>query len=62
MEDEPEQEALFYVEGPDERGCVWIHGANKNDPWTHNLGPCRKVGEALSRWLGSVDFEEMEAR
>jgi len=24
MEDEPQQEALFYIEGPDERGCVWM--------------------------------------
>ena len=62
MEDEPEQEALFYIEGPDERGCVWIHGANSRDPWTQNLGPCRKVAEALTQWLGSVDFDEIEAR
>jgi hypothetical protein len=26
MQGEPEQEALFYIEGADERGCVWIHG------------------------------------
>jgi hypothetical protein len=32
MQDEPEQEALFEIEGPDERGCVWIHGANSRDP------------------------------
>jgi len=62
MEDELEQEALFYIEGPDERGCVWIHGTNSNDPWTQNLGPCRKVAEVMSQWLGSVDFDEIEAR
>jgi len=62
QEDQPEQEALFYIEGPDERGCVWIHGANSNDQWTQNLGPCRKVAEALSQWLGSIDFDEIDAR
>ena len=25
MEDEPGQDALFYLEGPDEDGCVWIN-------------------------------------
>jgi hypothetical protein len=24
MRDEPEQKALFHIEGPDEDGCVWI--------------------------------------
>ena len=61
-EDQPEQEALFYIEGPDERGCVKMDGANSNDPWTHNLGPCRKVGEVLSQWPGSVNFDEGDAR
>ena len=58
--DELEQEALFYVEGPDERGCVWMHGANSRNPWSQNLGSCRKVAEVLSQWLGSVDFDELE--
>ena len=56
--DGPEQEALFYIEGPDERGCAWIHGANSKGPWIHNLGPRAKVAEALFQWLGSIDFEE----
>jgi len=60
MEDEPEQEALFYIEGPDERGCVWIHGAISRDPWAQNLGPANKVAEVLSQWLGSIDHEEQE--
>jgi hypothetical protein len=62
MEKEPEQEALFYIEGPDEDGCVWIYGANTSDPWAQNLGPCRKVAEVFSQWLGSVDFDEVETR
>jgi hypothetical protein len=55
---EPEQEALFYIEGPDERGCVWIHGANSRDAWSQNLGPEHKVVETLSQWLASIDDGE----
>ena len=56
--DEPEQEALFYIEGPDERGCVWAHGTDASDPWTHNLGPQQKVAAVLSQWLASTDGGE----
>jgi hypothetical protein len=28
MHDEPEQEALFEIEGLDERECVWIHSTD----------------------------------
>jgi hypothetical protein len=57
-DDEPEQEALFYIEGPDERGCVWMHGAISKDPWAQNLGPAGKVAEVLSQWLASIDDAE----
>jgi hypothetical protein len=60
MEVEPEQEVLFYIEGPDERGCVWIHGTSSRDPWSQNLGPCRKVAEVLSQWLGEIDALETD--
>jgi len=56
--DEPEQEALFYIEGPDERGCVWMHGTSSRDPWSQNLGPSNKVAEVLSQWLGSIDYDD----
>jgi hypothetical protein len=59
---EPEQDALFYIEGPDERGYVWMHGANSRDPWAHNLGPAPKVAAVLSQWLGSLDYDEVENR
>jgi hypothetical protein len=55
---EPEQEALFYVEGPDERGCVWMHGTSSADSWAYNLGPPQKVAEVMSQWLGSIDYDE----
>ena len=58
MDDEPEQDALFYIEGPDERGCVWIHSANSAHPWSQNLGPRQKVAQVLSEWLASIDYEE----
>ena len=62
MDDGPEQEALFHIEGPDERGCVWIHGTNSRDPWSQNLGPCRKVAEVLSQWLGEIDALENDTK
>ncbi|MGZ2411976.1 hypothetical protein ACUXST_001397 [Sphingomonas sp. F9_3S_D5_B_2] len=49
--EQAEQEALFYIEGPDERGCVWMHGTSSSDPWAENLGPQDKVAEVLSHWL-----------
>jgi hypothetical protein len=38
MEDEPEQDALFELEGADEDGCVWICSAKGRDDWCRNLG------------------------
>ena len=60
MQEEPEQKALFYIEGPDERGCVWVHGTSSADPWAQNLGPADKVAEVLSQWLGTIDHHEQE--
>lgn len=60
MRDESEQEAQFYIEGPDERGCVSAHGTSSADPWTRNLGPAAKVTEVLSQWLGSIDYDDVE--
>jgi hypothetical protein len=62
MDDGPDQEGLFYIEGPDERGCVWMHGSSSRDPWAQNLGPAAKVAEVLFQWLGSIDYDEVEAR
>lgn len=56
--DNPEQRALFYIEGPDERGCVWMHGASSADPWARNIGPADKVAEVLSQWLAFLDDME----
>lgn len=58
VENEPEQNALFQIEGPDEDGCVWICSVEGRDVWCQNLGPTEKVSEVLSQWLGSIDHEE----
>jgi hypothetical protein len=54
MDDEPEQDALFEIEGPDEDGCVWICSAKGREDWCRNLGPADKVAEVLSQWLAAV--------
>jgi len=58
MEDEPPQDALFQIEGPDEDGCVWACSAEGRDIWCHNLGPREKVAEVLREWLESADNRE----
>jgi len=55
VDDGPEQDALFYIEGPDEDGCVWICSADVPGQWCHNMGPADKVAEVLSQWLASID-------
>ena len=57
--DDPDRDALFYIEGPDERGCVWIHGANSANPWSQRLGPQDRVVHVLSRWLNTIKFDEI---
>lgn len=65
MKDEPEQEALFQIEGPDEDGCVWIcspHGdePHVHDTWCRNLGPKDKAAEIMCQWLGSIGYGECD--
>ena len=57
IEEGPEQESLFYIEGPDEDGCVYISSSELGQ-WCHSLGPTEKVVEALSQWLASLDDAE----
>lgn len=57
-DDEPDQSALFEIEGPDEDGCVWICSAEGRDVWCQNLGPRGRVAEKLSEWLSSIDYLE----
>ena len=55
---EPEQDALFQIEGPDEDGCVCICSAASRDVWCQKLGTAEKAAEVVSQWLGSIDYGE----
>jgi hypothetical protein len=56
---DPEQEALFDIEGPDEDGCVWACSpSGRRDVWCQKLEPAEKVAEKLSQWLASYDDGE----
>ena len=55
---EPEQAALFEIEGPDEDGCVWACAPQGPQVWCRNLGPKDKVIEVLLRWLAEVGSSE----
>jgi hypothetical protein len=61
MDDEPERGALFYIEGPDEEGCVWISSTDAGG-WHFNLGPTVKVAGVLSQWLASIYDAERNYR
>ena len=54
MDDEPHEEALFQIEGPDEDDCVWVCSTKGRGDWCHNLGRKNKVADALVEWLGSI--------
>lgn len=56
--EEPQQDALFQIEGPDEDGRVWACSPDGRDVWCQNLGPKEKVVQMLSQWLASVDADE----
>ena len=58
MGEEPEPDALFYIEGPDEDGRVWICSADVPGQWCHDLGSADKVAEVLAQWLASVNDGE----
>lgn len=60
LEEEPAQEALFQLEGPDEDGCVWACSPRGRDIWCQNLGPAEKVADVMSQWLRSFDHDEEE--
>jgi hypothetical protein len=53
MDDQPEGNARFSVQGPDVNGCVWI-SSTAIIGWQHNLGPADKAAEILSKWLASL--------
>jgi hypothetical protein len=56
--DEPEQGALFEIEGPDEDACVWLVAGKGADAVVVNLGPREAVATKLADWLAEIDFGE----
>lgn len=58
MDNEPEQGALFEIEGPDEDACVWLVAGKGENAVVVNLGPREAVATTLADWLASIDFGE----
>lgn len=58
MDTEPEQDALFQIEGPDEDGCVWICAPTGRDVWCRNVGPRDNMAEIVSQRLGQIEYQE----
>lgn len=54
MTDTDESRVLFAIDGPDDRGNVWMRSWVGPGIWQHNLGPYDKVAEALSDWLAAA--------
>jgi len=56
MDDQPEQEALFCIEGPrrarDERECVWMHGTNSRDRWSQAMRQRTTQSPRTPPWVG----------
>ena len=59
-DDGPEQEALFELQGPDDDGCVRACSPAGRDVWCQNLGQVAKVAGVMSKWLGSIDYDEQD--
>jgi len=60
MENEPEQDSLFEIDGPDDEGNVWIVSPEGRNVWSVNLGPQNKVAEVMSDWLAQIDYGKNE--
>lgn len=51
MKNETDPDAAFDLEGPDERGDVWVSGHEGRQPWRRNLGPADTVADKFITWL-----------
>lgn len=58
MDNEPAQEALFQIEGPDEDGSVWAYSPAGREVWCQNVGPVDKVRVVLAEFLASMEQDE----
>jgi hypothetical protein len=54
----PEQGALFEIEGPDEDFCVWLVSGTRPDAVVVNHGPREAVAIKLADWLAEIDIGE----
>ena len=62
MENEPDQQALFELQGPDHDGYVWACSPAGRDVWCQNLGAVAKVSEVMSQWLRSINYDEVDGQ
>ncbi len=53
-----DEKTLFTIEGPDAEDLVWVVSADTANPWSHKLGSTDRVAQALSQWLGSIDYRD----
>jgi hypothetical protein len=54
--------ASFELQGPDENGDAWACSPEGRGVWCRNLGPWEEAAAVMSQWLGSLDFDEIEAK
>jgi hypothetical protein len=54
----PEQGALFEIEGPDEDFCLWLVSGTRPDAVVVNHGPREAVAIKLADWLAEIDIGE----
>jgi len=54
---EETQDPPFVIEGPDADGVVWIRFGDGIDG-RRPLGRPEQAAEAMSQWLGSIDYQE----
>jgi len=60
MQDDPLQDSLFEIDGPDDEGNVWIVSPEGRNVWSINLGPQDVVAEVMSDWLEQIKYGENE--
>jgi hypothetical protein len=60
MPDNPPQDSLFEIDGPDDEGNVWIVSPEGRNVWSVNLGPQAVVVEVMSDWLEQIKYGENE--
>lgn len=48
----------FNIEGPDDKGNVWLYHPAYHAEVRQYLGHKDQVAEILSQWLGSIDYDD----